>query len=79
MLRESNDIDYGEPGSASNNPLTRRNIRHSRLNRQRSAEFERKAQEHYKAFGCEQPPEDPDVRLAWERICEENGDIVWDL
>lgn len=76
VIRESEHIGYGEPGSALNNPLARSSISASRSNRERNADVEREAHEHYTIFGCEQPPEDPDVRMAWERICEENGDIV---
>lgn len=79
VIKESEDLGYGPPGSAINNPQIRGDITAGRRFRRNREQVEAEAREHYTIHGCHEAPADPEVRLAWERICEENGEIVWDL
>lgn len=79
VIKESEELGYGPAGSAINNPQIRGDIEVGRQKRRSSVEIKNAAKAHYDMYGCNEPPADPDVKLAWERICEENGEIVWDL
>jgi hypothetical protein len=79
VIKESEELGYGPPGSAINNPQIRGDIESARSSRRRNDEIEEEAREHYAIHGCHEAPLDPAVKLAWERICKENGEMTWDL
>lgn len=79
VIKESEELGYGPPGSAINNPQIRGDISSARSSRKRNDEIEAEAEEHYEIYGNSKAPLDPAVKLAWERICEENGEMTWDL